>query len=419
MTHGRSRTRRALIAAFVAGSALPGLAADADPYRLVPGDRLSFSVLFLPELTREVDVNVDGTAFLPLVGEVPAEGLSLGELRDAIDLRLRQEPIRLPGPSNRNDPLRTLRGSEVMIDIAEYRPVYVTRAVATPGEIEFRPGMTVRQAIVRSGGIGISTDELDELRLLDLRTRRDEIASQVVARRERISRMQADLRGLVDGAGSSAADAAPAEDAALLADEIEMAGVSGAWLEAREARRDSERRQIEATVAEMLERLEVLEELQTVGDEFVDATEAELARVTDLRQRGRGREEEIRDARENLLLASSRALNTANELLRLREQITETEADLSIVEIDDRIELIEGLEAEVFDLTRLEKLLGSLDRNLRLVGEGSGEDPSTVVIRSFPGGAGKEPVEVSPGDPLAPGDVIEVVIREGEASGSL
>ena len=412
-------TYKAIVASLAIGLATATAAWAQTPYRLSSGDSLSFSVLQYPELTRDIGIGIDGQLFLPMIGNVDADGKTLDELRQAVDEVLRRAPIRLPDPRS-EDRMRTLEPEEVVIDVAEYRPIYVTGAVSAPGEVVFRPGMTVRQAIARAGGIGVSED-VDEVRLLDFRTRRDDAAAQILARRDRVERLRSDLRQLLEGTALRVAGIESPSDAAILEGTAEMPEVGRAWLDARNALREAERTQLEATLTDMFERLDVLEELQVVSEETVQVGEDELARVTDLRDRGIGTADSVNDAREDLLQASSRSLDTANELLRLKELINETENLLTATEIGSRVDIIEDLEEELFELARLEGRVRTLDRNLRMFGESTEETADAFVVRSFASGSGS-PVVVDPGTRLMPGDVIEILIQDplaDKAAGAL
>ncbi|MEM6825901.1 MAG: polysaccharide biosynthesis/export family protein [Pseudomonadota bacterium] len=399
----------ALAFAACASVSTATIATAQSTYRLAAGDTLAFSVLQFPELTRNVGIGIDGEVFLPLIGGVNASGKTLEELRMNVEEILRREPVRLPDPGG-SDIRRTIQFEEFVIDVAEYRPVYVTGAVSDPGEVVFRPGMTVRQAIARAGGIGAAED-VDEIRLLDFRTRRDDAAAQILARRDRVSRLRADLRQLLEGTALKAAGMEAPSDAAILAETAEMPEVGQAWLQARNALRDAERTQLETTLSDMFERLDVLEDLQRISEETVQVTEDELARVTDLRDRGIGTADSVNDAREDVLQASSRSLDTANELLRLKELITETENLLTSTEIESRVEIIDAIEEELFELARLEGRVTTLDRNMRLFGQVTEDTADEFLVRSFPGG-GTEPRIVSPGEQLMPGDVIEILLQD-------
>ncbi|MFC6746256.1 polysaccharide biosynthesis/export family protein [Methylobacterium persicinum] len=107
-------------------------------YRLGPGDVVEVSVLGVQDYRRRVTVDVDGAVALPLVGEIPAEGLAVGDLRRRITEGL------VAG--------RALKNPDVTVELVEYRPFYVSGDVARPGAIPYRPGLTARVAVALAGG---------------------------------------------------------------------------------------------------------------------------------------------------------------------------------------------------------------------------------------------------------------------------
>ena len=61
---------------------------------------------------------------------------------------------------------------EITVDIAEYRPVYVSGDVSKPGELGYRVGMTVRQVVALAGGYDLLRFRADRdptMELADLR----------------------------------------------------------------------------------------------------------------------------------------------------------------------------------------------------------------------------------------------------------
>ncbi len=113
-------------------------------YRLRVGDSLEISVLDEPEMTRKVNVIPDGTITYLLVGEIPAEGKTVAELRNMIEQSLVKYFV-------------NPRVSAILDQIAkreeEERTVSVVGAVKDPGEIKIKEGDRVIDPIARSGGL--------------------------------------------------------------------------------------------------------------------------------------------------------------------------------------------------------------------------------------------------------------------------
>lgn len=151
MPNGYSATGRI---ASVLGLALASIAAhspaSADPYRLVPQDRIALRVVeWLSGETEFKDwsavngtfvVNDDGAISIPLVGEVEAAGLTTKDLSLRIS-DLLQQSAGLP-----NKP-------SAAVEIAQYGPIYVAGTVDKPGQYPFNPDLTVMKAVSLAGGL--------------------------------------------------------------------------------------------------------------------------------------------------------------------------------------------------------------------------------------------------------------------------
>jgi len=141
-----------LIAVAMSMAALFASAANAqESYLIGPGDVLSISFLSNPQFNRKLTVGVDGTVFIPLIGELSVSGQTIKQLRGGIPVLLTGAVFR--ERINGEELLVTVAPDEVMIDVSAYRPIYVDGAVIAPGRQSFAVGMTVRQAIAGADGI--------------------------------------------------------------------------------------------------------------------------------------------------------------------------------------------------------------------------------------------------------------------------
>jgi polysaccharide biosynthesis/export protein len=114
-----------------------GIAAPPE-YRIAAEDVLEVFVWREPDLTREVIVRPDGGISLPLVGDMPAAGLTPAELEASIRLKLAEYiPEAVVTAS-----IRELKGLRI----------YVTGQVQRPGHYEVGRYIDVLQAITLAGG---------------------------------------------------------------------------------------------------------------------------------------------------------------------------------------------------------------------------------------------------------------------------
>jgi polysaccharide biosynthesis/export protein len=125
------------------GPAPASLLADGAPsslgsaYRLGIGDKLKITVFGEDTLSGPVEVNAAGQVALPLAGDVPAEGKTLPQFRDAVTARLSDGYLKNP---------------KVTVEISNYRPIYVHGEVKNGGEFNYKTGLKLRDAVAMAGG---------------------------------------------------------------------------------------------------------------------------------------------------------------------------------------------------------------------------------------------------------------------------
>ncbi len=107
-------------------------------YQLAAGDVITVRVFGEDDLSREkVRLTDAGTIPYPILGEVKALGLTIGEIERAITSGLKG---------------RYLINPRVSVTVEEYRPFYINGMVEKPGGYPFQPGLTVLKASSLAGG---------------------------------------------------------------------------------------------------------------------------------------------------------------------------------------------------------------------------------------------------------------------------
>jgi protein involved in polysaccharide export with SLBB domain len=118
--------------------ATPGAAAGKDPdYKLGANDRLRITVFGQPTLTGEYTLDGNGVLAFPLIGNVPAEGVTTSQLQKAIAAKL--EPDYLVNPN-------------VSAEVVTRRPFYVIGEVQKPGNYSYVTSLTAINAVAMAGG---------------------------------------------------------------------------------------------------------------------------------------------------------------------------------------------------------------------------------------------------------------------------
>lgn len=114
--------------------------ARATTYNLRPSDRISINVFREPDLSLEtVRIGVEGNVSMPMLGSIPAAGMTAKELEQDITRRLAALGLKSP---------------IVSVNIADYASHLVTveGAVEKPGVYSFQPGARLSAALALASG---------------------------------------------------------------------------------------------------------------------------------------------------------------------------------------------------------------------------------------------------------------------------
>lgn len=110
--------------------------ADVD-YRLGAGDKLRMIVFGEENLTGEYVVSAEGRLALPLIGEIMAKDISVGQLRQIVEEKYKQGYLKEPS---------------ISLEVLTYRPFYILGEVNKPGEYPYTSGLTVMKAVATAQG---------------------------------------------------------------------------------------------------------------------------------------------------------------------------------------------------------------------------------------------------------------------------
>lgn len=115
----------------------PVPAASEPAYTLDTGDKLRVMVFGQDGISNSYIVDAGGKVNLPLIGAVPARGLTNQQLSAAIATRLKQGFVREP---------------HVTVEVENYRPFFILGEVTTPGQYPYVANMTAETAVAIAGG---------------------------------------------------------------------------------------------------------------------------------------------------------------------------------------------------------------------------------------------------------------------------
>lgn len=135
-----------LAPALVAQPAAPVTPPEAG-YRLGPRDLVRIRVFEVPELNVESRVSETGAVTLPLIGDVPASGLTEKEFEARLEGLLEE---------------RYVNRASVSVEVVEFRsrPITVIGAVRQPGHLAFPGGWTLLDALAAAGGLADNHGDL-------------------------------------------------------------------------------------------------------------------------------------------------------------------------------------------------------------------------------------------------------------------
>ena len=138
-----------LCSLFISMLLATGVSAQS-PYRVKAGDTLQVEVVEDSNLNRQVLVLPDGTISFPLVGNIPAAGRSVEQVRAALSSGLASN---FASPPNVYVSIGALAPAIIGSSVATTQGVFVTGQIAGPGRLDVEPGTTVLQAIAQAGGL--------------------------------------------------------------------------------------------------------------------------------------------------------------------------------------------------------------------------------------------------------------------------
>ena len=115
----------------------PVPAAQSMDYLLGAGDKVRVTVYGEPTLSGEFFVTGSGLMSLPLIGEIKAGGLTVGQFQDVVQKALSDGYLKDP---------------RVSAEVLTFRPFYILGEVEKPGTYPYTAGLTVLNAVATAGG---------------------------------------------------------------------------------------------------------------------------------------------------------------------------------------------------------------------------------------------------------------------------
>jgi polysaccharide export outer membrane protein len=378
-------------------------------YKLATGDIVELSIAGASELRTRVPVDLDGTVNMPIIGNSPARGLTINALRTDLQSRFAKRQIPVRDPDGRTV-LTSVAPEDVSLRIAEYRPVYLHGDIARAGEVPYRPGMSVRQAIAHAGGFDVARVRVSNpyVDTVDYQAQSNTLIQELAVEGERIKQLQGQLpHRHVSGAETVTVPAgSPSEEAGVLAERLRM----------QQQDYEKQLRHALASAALAASRAAILTEQKSKEEEGSRADIEDFERSRSLLEKGTVSTQRVSDARRAMLLSSTRALQTAVEATRAKRENEEAMRESQQLQDQNRIRLLTELQDALSRRSRITAQLSAAQQKLAITGALKSvwtEGPEIAVITMFRvDETGVESKMNATGStPLLPGDVIEIAIK--------
>ena len=413
----RTRPRKTFslisLACATATALLVSNACYAAPYRLAAGDTVEVSIGGASEQRHRAQIQIDGTIAIPGIGTVDVAGMTTAELQSRMETLLQSRVLRQRLPDGREQAIVVVPG-DVTASVVEYRPIYVTGDVLTPGQLAYRSSMTVRQAVAVSGGYSLlrSRNQPGTNDPADLLRDYQSFSTEYVKEYFHVLRIDAEL------ANKDTFDQTTPQEISLPASAIApIVQAEAESLKTAQTDYRKERRFLEDAVKQADGQFAALSKQQEGEEKGVQADEEELDRVIKLFGSGSLPSPRVTESRRALLLSSTRRLQTTVELMRLQRQREDSARQIDRVASLRTVTLLRELRDSNAHMTDLRIKMRSLGQKLQPVSgsaalpAGAGDlRPQVTVVRKS--GPQWEKITASEDFDLEPGDVIEITLRQ-------
>ena len=374
----------------------------ADDYQLGTQDKLTIRVVEWQtvegafrdwsSVSGDYTIGPSGKLSLPFVGETPASGKTTAEIAETIGKTL-QEKF---GLSDR---------PEASVEVAQYRPFFISGDIQAPGQYPYAPELTVLKAISIAGGMRRGTD--------GARTERDLITaegSHAVLSDEQLRLMVTRARIEAELAGKTVVEAP--KDIAALPAVSGMVADETAIMVSRQ-KKITLRLQALEDLKSLLER-----EIVSLGQKSetqkrqVDLARKELSGIDTLAQKGLVVNTRLLSTERAIAEMEGKILDLDTAMLRAKQDISKAEQEAIDLKNDNESELAVGRQKVVAELNAVTLKMGM---QKGLISEAGGVAPanagvepalSYVLVRKS-NGKTKE-IAAAEDTPVLPGDVLKV-----------
>lgn len=390
-------------------AALTAVSAQAADYQLGAMDKLRIrvaewqtaegAVRDWSTISGDYTVGPSGNISLPLVGEMAAAGKTTSEIGQEISETLQQKFGLLDRP-------------DASVELAEFRPVFISGDVQTPGRYPYAPDLTVLKAVSLAGGIRRAADA-------GLRTERDFINARgnyevLIAERNGLlakrARLIAEAEGTKEIGFPKELQETPSGKKSI-ADET-------AFKEARETRLRVQLSAIEDLKTLLQNEVVSLEKKIASQTRQIELSRKELKGIGDLANKGLAVNSRVLSIERSTAELEAKVLDMETSVLRAKQDISKANQDAANLQNEwnagvaqERQQAEAAIEQLNLKVAMYRDLMSeALARDPQAAGA-SGEGLPKIgfsIVREAEGKTTEMPAEEN--TPVLPGDVIKVGI---------
>jgi exopolysaccharide production protein ExoF len=391
-------------------SALATTRALADDYRLGVLDKLNVKVAEWQtaqgtvrdwtSLDGQYTVGPSGDISLPFIGQLQAKGRTTAEIASEIGTGLQQKFGLLDRPA-------------ASVEVAEYRPFFVSGDVESPGRYPYMPGLTVLKAVSLAGGMRHTSDNGASSTRNFINARGNYQA--LVAQRDALLATRARL--IAEAEGQTAIDfpkqVRSSPDAQrLMANET-------AFKAACQQTLDVQLKQLAELKALLQKEVTTLGQKMDTQNKQIDLSRKDLSNVDKLAQRGLAVNQRVLTLQENTAELEGKLLDMETKSLQAKQEISKTDQDAANLQNGRTAEIAQDRQQTETNLQMIDMKLG-MYRDLMV--EAVTDDPlaansagsenlaslSYSIVRETAGKTSRIPATEN--TQVLPGDVIKAVM---------
>ncbi|HTV70457.1 MAG TPA: polysaccharide biosynthesis/export family protein [Rhizobiaceae bacterium] len=377
--------------------------ASAEDYRLGVQDKLKIRVVEWQTVdgafrewtavSGEYTVGSSGNLSIPFVGETPAAGKTTTEISAVISETLQRRFGLGDKP-------------ETSVELAAYRPLYVSGDVETPGEYAFSPGLTVIKATSLAGGNRSSFGMRTERDYINAKGNHDALAEHRIRMLVKAARLEAEAKGDTTVAAPDEVASYPGVKA-IVADET-------AIMTARQRKLALQLSALKDLQSLLEKEIVSLEKKKATQERQLELARDELKGIDSLSDKGLVSNTRVLNAERLIAEVESQNLDLETSILQARQEISEAQQDE--IELRNTVESDIAIERQQVQATLKETTI-KIEMYRNLVAEAlqagtpadiSSTDPTTTyeVLRVVDGKT--ETLTATEDTPVQPGDVIKV-----------